>query len=70
MYEEGEEIWVDVGALRKRWRRKVWKKGVIVRKYDNWYLIEIKGKYRIGSNELDIKRELSERDLEKSEVEE
>lgn len=67
-YEEGEEVWVDIGSLRHKWRRKVWKKGKIIKVYEAWYLVDM-GAYKIGPKEQDVKKKLSKRDLEKSEVE-
>lgn len=67
-YKEGEKVWADVGALRNKWKRKIWRRGVIKKVYDSWYLVDM-GKYRIGVKEQDMKRRLSKRDYEKSEVE-
>lgn len=62
----GKEIYVNVGNLIGSGKMSRWQKGIIKKKYNGWYLVEVgegERKYRTGVMEGDIKaKERKERE--------
>lgn len=59
----GKEVYVDVGSMRGKWRKKFWKKGKVVRKYNGWYLMEFgegESKWRLGVSRMDMRMDIKE----------
>lgn len=51
----GKEVYVEVGSIEGWWRRKKYKRGRVIKKYNGWYLVEIERRYLSGVHRMDIK---------------
>lgn len=60
----GKEVYVESGNVEGKYRRKSYRRGRVMKKYNGWYLIEVGGKYLTGARRADIK-EIEEEEEER-----